>query len=367
MMRFLGAILLVAGTAIGAGMLALPAVTAHAGFMPSLLMFAVCWGFMTLAALLLASVTLAHPDKPNLVSLARATLGTWGAWGVSATYLLLLYALMTAYLTGGGPLVASALKIGPQAGILLFAALFGTAVWVGTRCVDLVNRALMVALVVTYGLLVGLLSPHVRLEGMASHWTGTSGAFAVIFTSFGFSIIVPSLAKYLNYQARQLRLAIVVGSALPLMVYAIWEWAVLGAMPPEKLMTMLQPARDLPVALAQRLDNGAVPWICTLFGFAALVTSFLGVGLSLSHFLEDGLRRPRLASLLALLPPLVIALIKPGIFIGALEYAGILVALLLGVFPCLMAWKISGRKTVCATGLFFLLALGGEMVRLWIS
>jgi tyrosine-specific transport protein len=347
-------------------MLALPAVTAQAGLVPSLLMFTVCWAFMTLAALLLARVTLAHPDKPNLISLARATLGRGGAWAVSGTYLLLLYALMTAYLTGGGPLVASALGLKPQAGVLLFAALFGAIVWAGTRCVDLVNRLLMALLVVSYGLLVGLLSPHVQMQELQqTQWTGSLSAFAVIFTSFGFSIIVPSLARYLNYQARQLRLAIVIGSALPLLVYALWEWVVLGSMAHSDLMALSQPARDLPLALAQRLQSGAVPWICTIFAFVALVTSFLGVSLSLSHFIEDGLKRPRLSSLLALAPPLLIALVSPGIFMGALEYAGILCALLLGVFPCLMAWKSSHRKTAFATGLFFLLALGGEMVRLW--
>jgi tyrosine-specific transport protein len=365
-MKLIGAILLVAGTTIGAGMLALPAVTAQSGLLPSLVMFLVCWAFMTAAALLLANVTLAHPDKPNLISLARVTLGRGGAWAVSATYLLLLYALMTAYLTGGGPLVTSALQLDPLMGILVFAALFGGIVWLGTRSVDLVNRLLMALLVVSYGLLVGLLAPHVQASNLqVGSWSGSGGAFAVVFTSFGFSIIVPSLARYLNYQAKSLRLAIVIGSAVPLLIYALWEWVVLGSMSRHDLLAMTQPTRDLPVALARTLQSGSVPWICAAFAFMALVTSFLGVSLSLPHFIEDGLKRRQLSSLLALAPPLLIALIKPGIFVGALEYAGILCALLLGVFPCLMAWKLSSRKTVFATGLFFLLALGGEMVRLW--
>ena len=48
--RYLGGILLVAGTTIGAGMLALPVSTAFMGFYPSLLIFAICWFFMLISA-----------------------------------------------------------------------------------------------------------------------------------------------------------------------------------------------------------------------------------------------------------------------------------------------------------------------------
>jgi tyrosine-specific transport protein len=343
-MKTLGAILMVAGTTIGAGMLALPPVTAQAGLMPSLLLLLGCWALMTAAALLLAQVALAHPNCANLVSLARATLGRGGAWCVSGVYLLLLYALMTAYLTGGGPLIASLLGIGDTSAILLFAALFGAIVWAGTRSVDLINRLLMSGLLLAYGLLIALLAPHLQPQQLVHrNWEATGPAFALIFTSFGFAIIVPSLARYLNHQARSLRCAILVGSLLPLIVYLLWELTVLGALPLPQQVAILasgEPTRQLPLALAQQLDSTALPWICGAFVFLALVTSFMGVFLSLCHFIEDGIRQSKTRSaLLALLPPLLVALIYPQAFIGALEYGGILVALLLVVFPCLMAWK----------------------------
>lgn len=50
--HFLGGVFLVAGTAIGAGMLAIPITTAFSGFLPSLALLAVCWGFMLITALL---------------------------------------------------------------------------------------------------------------------------------------------------------------------------------------------------------------------------------------------------------------------------------------------------------------------------
>lgn len=76
MNRTLGGVLLVAGTTIGAGMLALPIVTGFAGFWPSALMLIVFWVFMTYTALLLLEVNL-WMEKPggNMIAMAEMTLG----------------------------------------------------------------------------------------------------------------------------------------------------------------------------------------------------------------------------------------------------------------------------------------------------
>ena len=46
--RILGAALLITGTSVGAGMLALPVVTAAGGFFPALTTFLLCWFVMFL-------------------------------------------------------------------------------------------------------------------------------------------------------------------------------------------------------------------------------------------------------------------------------------------------------------------------------
>ncbi|MES2272690.1 MAG: aromatic amino acid transport family protein, partial [Chlamydiota bacterium] len=51
-----GGTLLVAGTSIGAGMLALPVVTASGGFLPALFVYFLCWLFMTCTGLLLLEI-----------------------------------------------------------------------------------------------------------------------------------------------------------------------------------------------------------------------------------------------------------------------------------------------------------------------
>jgi tyrosine-specific transport protein len=76
-----------------------------------------------------------------------------------------------------------------------------------------------------------------------------------------------------------------------------------------------------------------------------LLTSFIGVALCLVDFLADGFQVVKegmttfVVCCVALVPPLLIVLVKPGIFIAALAYAGIYCVILLIIMPSLMAWR----------------------------
>src|SRR4051812_3251044 len=107
--KVIGGILLVSGTTIGAAMLALPVSTGLAGFFPSLLLLLTCWIVMTYTAFLILEVNLWVGENKNLITMARHTLGKWGEYVGWVTYLFLLYALTTAYVSGCGPIVASAI------------------------------------------------------------------------------------------------------------------------------------------------------------------------------------------------------------------------------------------------------------------
>src|SRR3990167_146980 len=100
--KLIGGILLVVGTAIGAGMLALPIATAQMGFWGSMGLLIVCWMIMTACSLLLLEVNLWLPPHSNLISMAGATLG-WPAQVLAwVAYLVMLYSILCAYISGGG-------------------------------------------------------------------------------------------------------------------------------------------------------------------------------------------------------------------------------------------------------------------------
>ena len=86
-------------------MLALPVATGFAGFFPSIAIIVVYWLFLTFTAFLLLEVTLWMAPGANLISMARQTLGRPGEILSWIIYLFLLYALLTAYIAGGGTII----------------------------------------------------------------------------------------------------------------------------------------------------------------------------------------------------------------------------------------------------------------------
>jgi tyrosine-specific transport protein len=85
-----------------------------------------------------------------------------------------------------------------------------------------------------------------------------------------------------------------------------------------------------------------------------VITSFLAVALCLVDFLADGLKMEKKGAkglfvhLATFIPPLVIVLLSPGIFVTALQYAGINCAILLILLPDWMAWAGRYRRKVSA-------------------
>ena len=361
--RLLGGILFVAGTSIGAGTLALPLVTAAYGFWPAVSLLVSSWFFMLLAALFMLEVNLWLPLEANIISMAKKTLGIGGQITAWIFYLLLLYILMAAYLAGiNSMLKASVLylfhiPLSTHYGILLLTICSLLIIYLGIRAMDALNRFFMIGLAICYFLLVVLLVPHIQMPqliigSLHNVWL----ALPVIMCSFGFQIIVPTLRIYLNGDVPTIKRAIIIGSSIPLMVYIIWEAVILGVLPMEgsngllSLLTTGEPTVELVQALQQLLKNPLVSAATGLFSFLVIITSFIGVSLSLFHFLTDGLvntpflRSRLMAIALTVLPPALFVLLYPRGFIMALGYAGTCVAILLGIFPVLMVWR--GRYAV---------------------
>ena len=88
--------------------------------------------------------------------------------------------------------------------------------------------------------------------------------------------------------------------------------------------------------------------ITLLFSIFAILTSLLGVAISLWDFLVDGLASYNLKSNKALIsscafiPPIWLVIFYPKAFTTLLGYAGIFVSLLLGILPISICWI--GRK-----------------------
>ncbi len=351
----LGGILLVAGTTIGVGMLGLPVMTGFMGFMPSMLLFLVCWLFMLFTGFLFIEINDAIGGNANLVTMAGKTLGLPGKAIAWVFYLLLLYSLVAAYISGCGPLFIEIFpEISPGFSKFLLPILFGGFIYLGTRGVDLLNRGLMIGLILSYVILIALIPPHIQTN-LLTHvsWPPFALAAPVVLTSFGYHIIIPSLATYLKHDKKALYKVVIIGSLLAFVINAIWQFLVLGSVPLDGPNGLAEAwAQGIPATgpIANIIKSPLVKIGAYAFSFFAIVTSFLGVSLSLADFLTDGLKIKKswegrlLAILLTFVPPLIFVFSYKRGFLMALEYAGAFVAILLIILPAAMAWNLKSPK-----------------------
>lgn len=155
--RTLGSVFIVAGTTIGAGMLAMPLAAAGVGFSVTLILLIGLWALMCYTALLLLEVYQHVPADTGLGTLAKRYLGRYGQWLTGFSMMFLMYALTAAYISGAGELLASSISdwtgisMSATAGVLLFTFVAGGVVCVGTSLVDLFNRFLFSAKIIFGG------------------------------------------------------------------------------------------------------------------------------------------------------------------------------------------------------------------------
>jgi len=355
--RTLGSIFIVAGTTIGAGMLAMPLASAGVGFGVTLVMLFGLWAVMCYTALLLVEVYQHVSADTGLGTLARRYLGRPGQWLTGFSMLFLMYALTAAYISGAGELLAASLSqwlstaIHPAVGVLLFTLVAGGIVCIGTHMVDMFNRVLFTAKIILLVVMLSLMMPHIHHTNLLSLPVEKGlalSAIPVIFTSFGFHGSVPSIISYMNGNLRKLRWVFITGSAIPLVAYIFWQLATLGAIDGSSLHALLNEHAGLNGFLhvvRQVVATPKVELAIQLFADFALATSFLGVSLGLFDYLSDLFSRNRRVSgriqtgLMTFLPPLIFSLFYPQGFVLALGYAGVALSVLALLIPSMLVWQ----------------------------
>lgn len=301
--KILGSIAIVAGTAIGGGMLALPLATASLGTIPALLLLVAIWGVSIYTSLLMLEINLRTGVGLNLHSITGKNLGRVGQMIQAASFLSLLFALTMVYLMGGSSLLESkmdlvGMKIDNQVAVLIFTAIFGGLIAVGVRWIDKVSRVLFTSMIALLVIVVAYLLPEVDMslmmrdstEGLVTGSALTNlwlAAIPIVFTSFGFHVCIATIVRYLDGDAVSLRKVLIIGSTLPLVCYILWLMVTLGTLGGKTVYGFDGSLPQLVTALQSVAESTLLQQFIDLFANLALVTSFLGVTMSLFDYIAE--------------------------------------------------------------------------------
>ncbi|XP_062170873.1 uncharacterized protein LOC133876640 isoform X3 [Alnus glutinosa] len=327
------AIFLVAGTTVGAGILAIPAVTQESGFLASAVACIGCWVFMVVTGLLIAEVNV-------------NTMCELGSGGVS----LLVLHLYTLRPSCGicGSFFGYFDKFSRHS-IMGKCNFVFIDFWMhmllrkcSQRFIGAVNGVLIFGIVVSFAALVAVASGDLHWDALLkANFEAVPMSIPIIALSFVYQNVVPVLCTDLEGNLAKVRTAIVLGTAIPLVLFLVWNGVILGSITNLEMGSgkILDPIQQL------QSSNGVVGPIIQVFSLLAIATSYIGFILGLADFLADLLKLPTgqsrpLPYLLTLIPPLVLSLLDPEIFFKALDFAGTYgVLVLFGILPAAMSWS----------------------------
>jgi tyrosine-specific transport protein len=371
-MAIFGSIMILIGTSIGAGMLALPLSSAQATYPMAVVVLVAAWFVMTVTGLLILEVNFAFPVHHNhFHSMTKSTLGRGGQIVSWICCIGLFYAVISSYIAGSSSLITHSIdstlniKLPIWSSALIFTILVATVIYYGTRGVDLLNRGLMSFKGILLIIMLSSLLPHINLQYL-THISAADGlsptlknmalGAPIFLFGFGYHAVIPSLVNYVGPDKNKMRMIIITGTSVSLVVYLLWLAASFGIIPskgPHSFSELSQHGNHL-TSFLQDLEtmvpSRVVHFAVNGFSNIALTTSCLGVSLGLFDFIADGVKaghkksKRLLTIALTFIPPLIVALLFPNFFLLGLSIAVFFVIILEILIPVAMVYKFRQYK-----------------------
>ena len=327
------------GAIIGAGVLGIPYVVAKAGVTPGLVMILVLGIVCLIMNLMLTEVVLRTHGDHQLTGYARRYLGKWGGWLMLVSVVVGVYGALAAYGLGLGASLAH--LVGGSPAIWMWIALGVLSILLAQRLeiIELSERYLSagkVLLVVVFAFIAFSSSQftHYNFTPVTS-WTLPFGV--ILFSLLG-TAVIPEVREELWKTPRLLGKAVFWGSAIPIVLYALFALAVIG-------VTGSHTTEIASVGLGTTLGTGALV-LLNLFAVLALGSAFLALGEALKKTYEEDYGRSEWFSFaLTLTPPALLLLLGATSFIGILGLTGAIAGGIDGIVIVLMYWEAKRKGT----------------------
>ena len=369
--KVFGSILIVAGTSIGASMLALPMISSSLGEIRSLFLLIMVWLLGYYSSLMVLKVNLFYKGAFSVSELCKKSFD-FKIWLIAdLSIITLFYSLLAAYISG--IVEISVLENMPHSSHLLSNGVIGYLVVVilvffiifNFKVLDVSNRIIFVIKIGVFITMLYFLSSKVELSnlknfnGYLSQNNNLFKAIPVFFTSFGFHGSIPSIMKYLDNNEKDIKKAFLWGSFLSLIIYCLWIFFTSAVLPKHGLISFDtvnnsdNKLHEFIKMLAERTEQDKLHVIISVFSWMAIITSFLGVGVGLYDYILEKFKFKRevfkdqlKGIFITFFPPLLIVILGKNIFVKALAFAAISLSMLAIIFPAFIALKLGQKNKI---------------------
>ncbi|MBT3257927.1 MAG: tryptophan/tyrosine permease [Deltaproteobacteria bacterium] len=355
----------VTGNMLGAGILALPIKTGLSGFIPSVLGILLMWALMLSTAMILAGQkSLTESKTADLPTFFQKELGTVGKWITVVANMIILYGLLVAYISGTESVVQG-LFTKPVSTPLVMICFFLVATFLtlfGMKLMRKGNAVIMILMWVTFGTLVFYCAQHVETPRLRfTDWQYLPASLPVVVTAFHFHNIIPSICRNMDFDQRAIRKAMFLGTFIGLIMNLIWVCVVIAALPldgpgTDTVLAAFHGNQPATVPLSHLLESRAFTISALVFALLAMTAAYMANGTALTSFIRDltttylHTSSRAVAAAVAFLPPLIISLVYPNVFLDAIGLVGgVGIDLIFGILPGWLLIKY-GRGKVRVLG-----------------
>lgn len=326
-------IALMAGMIIGVGLFGLPYVIAKSGALVGLIYFVILSAIIILTHLIYGEILLRTKTKHRLAGLAELYLGKWWKRLTAIISTLGFYAVIVAYIIVGGGFLHILLSPFFHGAVfvyqVVFFAVMAVIILVGLRTIIFSEVLMTGALVAVMAFLSVLAATKINFSNLATFNAGEFFApYGVILFSIMGAAAVPEVLEIMSRDKKDAKSAIFWGSLIPIILIAVFTFAVLGA-------TGAVTTKDAIGGLGA-VFGGWVKYAGAIFGLFAVATSFLPLALyAKEQFHLDFKINAFVSWALACLVPFAIFLFGTKDFIKIIGFSG---AVFGGYESFLMIW-----------------------------
>lgn len=337
----LQAIALLTGTTIGAGVLGIPYVVAKTGFLTGMLYLLGIGVVLMVLHLMLGEVTLRTKGYRHLPGYAEKYLGKRAKHTMFIANMILIYGALSAYMIGAGEALAEITPFSPYFISLGFFAVAGFFVVRGLKAVTQVELIFvigMVTMILSLAMLAvggGFLQPE--FYATQSTFADFGLPFGVMVFSYFSLTTVPELRQVLGKYRSDLDNVIVIGAAIPIVLYLIFTATVIGVVG--------ENVSEVATVSLGRILGPGVKAIVNFFATSSMFTSFLALGSALTHmYAQDYKIHRERAVWFTLLPPLALVVFGANSFVGMLGFSGAVSGTVVTALVVAMYWRAKEKS-----------------------
>lgn len=375
--NFIFSSFLVAGAAVGSGVLALPMIAAGPGLINTLLFITVTF----IMAYFVASNSVdiyARYDNHNVnaATLSIDFFGRKGYWFSTIINMLSMGVSVAAYINAGGDLLSKVIlpligiHLSSQFGGLIFFIVFMPAFIIGLDVITRLNSIIFIIkfTCLSVGILLGIKLIHANIfQIMPNSSKFLAAGASTMFCIWGMHMVLPLVLKINNWDPRKAKQAILLGMAIPAFGYVGWLLLIFSLVTRQDFLQLSTVGDVINFALTKSSVPTIIGSLIGVFASITVLTAFFSIGFSLVAFIIDAFKWDNsfktrfFSTVVAFVLPVILALSFPKSFITIYQHSNIFL-IAAALIPIAASYTFNKRNELSVKLQAILLVFGGLVI-----